>query len=126
MDNYIITPTKYTPEIVFNCAAGTLDIRGVSYPENVMAFYEPFFTRIKECLKTFERQPLNVNVELSYFNSSSSKKLMDLFDLLDDAAGTGKNITINWLYESDDEDSLEYGEDFKEDLEHVTFNLVKI
>ena len=64
-----------------------------------------------------------VNIELYYFNSSSSKVLMNFFEVLDKAAEQGCNITVNWIYEEEDEDSLEFGEEFAEDVDHLTFNL---
>jgi hypothetical protein len=64
-------------------------------------------------------------MELIYFNSSSSKVLMDFCDVLEEAANSGKNVTVNWIYEEDDEDALEFGEEFQEELESVKFNLVE-
>ena len=49
---------------------------------------------------------------------------MDFFDILDEAASRGKRISVNWIYEADDEDALEFGEDFKEDLKSLQFNLL--
>ncbi len=31
-------------------------------------------------------------------------------------------ISVNWIYEEDDEDSLEFGEDFQEDFKSLRFN----
>lgn len=125
MENLIIEASKYTPEINFDCQKHILVIKGSSYPENVMTFYDPIFSWLKDYLAQVSDETVSVTVDLVYFNSSSSKTLMNFFDLLDDAAGDGKNIIINWIYESDDEDALEFGEDFEEDLENVTFNLVE-
>jgi hypothetical protein len=30
-------------------------------------------------------------------------------------------ISINWIYDLEDEDNLEYGEDFQDDLKNLTF-----
>ena len=50
---------------------------------------------------------------------------MDFFDILDEAAGAGKNITVNWIYNKEDEDTLEYGEEFQEDMQNLMFNLLE-
>ncbi len=125
MNSLIIEATKYTPEIFFDCEKHTLGIRGKSYPENTSVFYQPVFEWLEEYLENIGDQNITVNMELIYFNSSSSKVLMDFCDVLDEAGSDGKHITLNWIYEEDDEDALEFGEEFQEDLESVTFNLVE-
>jgi hypothetical protein len=64
-------------------------------------------------------------MEIIYFNSSSSKALMNFFDLLDEAVAAGRKIAVNWIYDAGNESALEYGEEFKEDLESLEFNLVE-
>lgn len=125
MDKLFIEATKYTPEILFDCDSHVLEIKGKSYPENTSVFYAPVFQWLEDYLGQPESEKVTVNMELIYFNSSSSKILMDFCDTLDAAAGDGKDITVNWVYEEDDEDALEFGEEFQEDLESVTFNLVR-
>jgi hypothetical protein len=49
---------------------------------------------------------------------------MDFFDLLDEAADEEKHITVNWMYDEEDDSTLEAGEEFQEDLETLTFNFV--
>ncbi len=89
-------------------------------------FYDPVFSWLEEYLSQVERhQEIIVNIELSYFNSSSSKVVMDFLDLFEEVASEGKNITVNWIYDEDIEEALEFGEEFGEELESVTFNLVR-
>ncbi len=125
MDSLNIEATKYSPAVRFEPEKRVLQISGESYPENTMEFYAPVFDYLKEYLALPEAPPLTVNVDLIYFNSSSSKILINLFDLLDGAAKEGRDVAINWFYESDDEDNLEFGEEFAEDLEYVQFHLVE-
>ena len=124
MENFVVKPTKYTPAVNFDARHNVLELRGESYPENTAEFYTPCFDWLKEYLAQLTDQKVTVNIELIYFNSSSSKVLMDLFDNLD-ASDTRDHITVNWIYDKDDEDNLEYGTEFQEDLEHVAFNLVE-
>ena len=52
--------------------------------------------------------------------------LLDLFDRLEtEVVENQKNIVVNWIYDPENESALEYGEEFKEDLERLTFNLVE-
>jgi deoxyribodipyrimidine photolyase len=126
MKNLEIPKSKTTPEILFNLSTNELSIKGESFPENTSEFYAPVFEWLEQYLNTLTDQVVIVNIELVYFNSSSSKVLMDLFDMLEDAVQDGKEITVNWRYDEDNEMAAEYGEDFMEDLENLPFHLVEI
>lgn len=125
MENLVIEASNYTPAISFDAQSHVLDIRGKSYPENTWEFYTRVFKWLELYLKNEASADITVNIELIYFNSSSSKVLLDLFDLLEESAADGKTITVNWVYDAEDEDALEFGEEFKEDMESLAFNLVR-
>jgi hypothetical protein len=126
MDNLKIDATKYTPEISFDCEKNLLEIKGESYPENIAEFYAPVFEWLEGYIEQLDDDAqVVVNMELIYFNSSSSKVLLDLFDLLEEAVNSGKHITVNWIYEKEDEDTLEFGEEFQEDFQSLTIHLVE-
>ncbi len=125
MENLNIPATKSSPEINFDTQTNILSITGESYPENTTQFYEAVFVWLEEFIEALETQEVAFNIELIYFNSSSSKVLMDLFDTLEEASEDDKNIVVNWIYDEDNEASLEYGEEFAEDMESLTFNLVE-
>lgn len=118
-----ITGTEDTPEIHYDPKGCGLSVRGSSFPEDTYDFYQPIFTWVKEHLKDESAGTLNVNLELNYYNSSSSKVFMNLFHLLEEYVAAGKKIAVNWFYDPDDEDSLEEGKDFGVGLEVLPFNL---
>jgi len=126
MQNLMIKATKDSPEINFDCSTHVLEIKGKMYPEDAGKFYAPVFQWLNGYLDQLEDQECVVNLEIIYFNSSSSKALMNIFDLLDDAAANGKNITVNWKYREADENILDSGEEYQEDVENLTFNLIQI
>lgn len=125
MENLVINPTKSTPEILFNAKENILEIKGISYPENTSEFYEPVFNWLNTYLGNLGNQKVTINIEIVYFNSSSSKVLMDFFDILDETAEKGKKITVNWIYDKENTSIKEYGEEFKEDLNYLEFLLIK-
>ncbi len=127
MEDLFISETKYTPEIHFTRSPAVLSIRGRSYPEDTSRFYEPVFSWLEEFLESESTNSttITVNVEMIYFNSSSSKVFMDFFDILDEASARGKKISVNWIYSREVEDALEFGEEYKEDLQHVPFNIIR-
>jgi len=120
-----IEATKYTPEIALNAETHTLSIKGKSYPENTFEFYEPV---IQWLGAYFEQEPLpltTINMDIIYFNSSSSKLFFDLFDLVEEAQEKGQEIIVNWYYDAENESAQEAGEDFKEDFEDMAFNIIQ-
>jgi hypothetical protein len=125
MEKLEIEATKYTPEILFDYENNRLSIRGKSYPENTAEFYAPVFDWLEAYLGQLEDQKARVDMEIHYLNSSSSKVLLDFFDLLEDATGEGKQISINWIYEENDEDSREFGREFQEDFDTLNLNLIQ-
>ncbi len=125
MKNLHIPATQTSPEISFDCEKHILEIKGESFPEDTAEFYSPVFSWIEEYLEFIKDHKVIINIELIYFNSSSSKVFMDLFDILDVATDKGKQIIINWIYDEENENALIAGEEFKEDLESLTFNLIK-
>ena len=123
MNDLKIEATKYTPEISF-AASGTLSFSGKSYPENTFEFYSPVMKWLKEYFSDDDSpKTVTLNIEITYFNSSSSKLFFDLFDLLNENTADF-DITVNWLYDEDNESAQEAGEDFIEDFEDMKINLV--
>lgn len=120
MENLQIEETKYTPQIDMNIN-GEINIKGKSYPENTFEFYTP----VREWIASYfdlGNKALTLNMEITYFNSSSSKLFFDLLDLLEE--NNSDEIIINWIYDEENESALEAGEDFKDDFENLNFNLV--
>lgn len=124
MNNLIIEKTNSTPNINFNYEMKKLMISGESFPENAAKFYEPVITWIKEYLENMDEEETEVEFEIIYFNSSTSKIFMNIFSLLDEEVKNGKNIIINWIASEDNEAAIECGEEFKEDLEDIEFNII--
>ncbi|WP_428526534.1 DUF1987 domain-containing protein [Roseibium sp.] len=118
-----IEATTRSPEVHLDATNGTLSMSGESYPEDASAFFGPVFQAVAEHVAASEGQALTVDMRFIYFNSSSAKAIMNLFQMLEEAAEDGKTITINWYFDPEDDMMEEMGEDFAEDFEHATFNL---
>lgn len=125
MENLHIEATKYTPQIDLDAETGVLHFSGKSYPENTFDFYQPTMQWIKEFFEQEMITKSRLEMDIIYFNSSSSKLFFDLFDLFEEAQEKGHTITVNWLYDAENENALEAGEDFKEDFESLDFNLIE-
>ncbi len=113
MEKYIYDGCSRTPLIHFDLSTGTLDIKGRSVPEDPYEFYKPLLNAIeKYSLSTPPSTILNVHLE--YFNTSSSKCLLNVFKKFEDIHKGGNPVKINWKYENEDYDMLEAGEDYRE------------
>lgn len=123
MENIKIEATERTPEIDFNFEKGVFSLKKESYPEDVTEFYGPVMEQLKTWMEAQNGSDIVFNFELIYFNSSTAKVLMDLFDMLDETAADN-SVTVNWIYDAEDDNMEELGEDFGEDLEDATFNMV--
>ncbi|MDF1881787.1 DUF1987 domain-containing protein [Sulfurimonas sp. MAG313] len=123
MQNLRIEETKYTPDIDMNAQSGVIGMRGKSYPENTFEFYKPVMGWVQDYFSTEAKDKTIINMEIIYFNSSSSKLFFDFFDLIEEV-NEDNTIEINWIYDPENESALEAGEDFKEDFEALSFNLV--
>jgi len=124
MEKLYIPATKYTPEILLDPDRGLIEFKGKSYPENTFEFYKPVLKWIEEYLKCCAKGEVTVNMEIIYFNSSTSKLFFDLFDMFDEARKKCK-VTINWIYDKDNESAEEAGKDFIEDFKDLKINLIK-
>lgn len=122
MEALNLAQTQYTPEITMN-PSGVISMVGKSYPENTFEFYKPVMNWLVEYFEGDVPNKTLINMEIIYFNSSSSKLFFDFFDILDEQSQT-HNIEINWIYDEENESAKEAGEDFIEDFENLTINLV--
>lgn len=114
-----IPSTTRTPEVNFTPEG--CSIKGECYPEDITEFSAPVMIQLEKDVA--DSSEYLVELELYYFNSSSAKFFYDFFEFLDESAATGIQIKVIWRYREDDDTMEEAGEEFEEDLEHVTFSL---
>jgi len=112
MENLILEGSAKTPSITFNANEGKLELKGRSIPENSVEFYKPLNDWIEAYGATPKAQT-SVDIKLEYFNTSSSKCILDLFKKLETINGKGTDVSINWYFEEDDEDMEEAGQDYQ-------------
>ncbi len=112
MQDLIIESTIKTPEVTFVASKGVLSLKGRSIPENSIDFFKPLHDWIDEYFKN-PNESTRVEIKLEYFNTSSSKSMLDLFKKMESFNSLSSEIVINWFYEEDDEDMLEAGEDYQ-------------
>lgn len=119
-----IEGTPKTPSITLNPESGIIEIKGRSIPENSIEFYKPIVDWLEDYAKAPKEKTV-VNIQLEYFNTSSSKCILDVFKKLENLKKGKNDIVVNWYYEEDDEDMLEAGEDY-ESIIKVPFKMIEI
>ncbi|MDV7339619.1 DUF1987 domain-containing protein [Terasakiella sp. A23] len=126
MENIKLASTERSPEVDFDFEKNVFFLRGESYPEDVNEFYGPVMEKLESHFEAQSGQDITFTFELIYFNSSTAKILMALFELFDETCEAGNQVSIKWAYEEDDDNMLELGEEYGEDLEHASFELVEV
>ena len=121
-----IEATDRSPQISFDFGANNFSMKGESYPEDVSAFFGDLMEKLEAHLRTQSGATINFVFDLIYFNSSTAKVLMGLFDMLDEVAEEGNEVSITWKYEEGDDNMEELGEEFGEDLSTAKFSLEEV
>ena len=121
MEDLNLEGTAKTPTIDFK-SNGELLIKGRSIPENSIEFYKPIIDWISDYGNS-PQSDTAVNIQLEYFNTSSSKCILDVFKKPESLSDTA--VKIKWYYEEDDEDMLEAGEDYEAIID-LPFEMVEV
>lgn len=115
MERLLIKETKSTPFVDFDAVKNVLIIKGQSYPEDSFKFFKPLLEWLKEYLVGNNGQEVLIEISLTYTNTSSSKSIMMILDLLEDAHDKGVSIKLQWICNEHNEYEQECAEEFKED-----------
>ena len=121
MEDLSLEGTAKTPTVDFK-SAGELLIKGRSIPENSIEFYKPLIEWISNYSENPKENTL-VNIQLEYFNTSSSKCILDVFRKLESISDS--SVSVKWYYEEDDEDMLEAGEDYEAIID-LSFEMIEV
>ena len=124
MEKLSIQATQNTPVIEFDLKKGLLKISGRSIPENSIEFYNPLFSALDSYLDN-PNDKTNINIQLEYYNSSSSACLLSVFKKFEKLNKERGNVTVNWLHEENDEDILAAGKNFN-GMVDLPFTMISI
>lgn len=122
MENLTIKATDDTPEVSFD-ASGTMVLSGRSLPEDAASFYNPLLQWLSDYGKLGLTNPVVFDMKLEYFNTASSKMLLDLFNELETVAKSGADTLVRWYYPEGDDDMQEAGEEYAE-LVEIRFEML--
>jgi hypothetical protein len=113
MDPLFIIGSNECPTIILDKDKAIFEISGQSLPEEAISFYTPVIDWFEEYIK----DPLPVTVfelRLDYCNSSSTKAIADVLEVLEEHYKKGGKVEVKWYYMEDDDDMLDVGKEFQE------------
>jgi hypothetical protein len=113
MDTLRIEQTDDSPQVILDQEDNQFELSGKSLPEDVVDFYQPVLNWINE----YKKNPLaktEFNIKLIYFNTASSKLIMDILMLFEEMVEEGHKVLIRWHSMQSDEDMQEAGQEYEE------------
>ena len=121
--NLELQKTTSTPYILVDEAKGYMKMEGKSFPEKTAEFFSDVNLWLDSYLeKDFGN--LVFDFAMEYYNSSTLKIVMDMMLKMDRYSIGNNKITINWIAAEDDDIAIESGEDIKEDMNNLEFNVI--
>lgn len=123
MEPFIKEPTIDTPKVVLDAESGVFEISQMSLPEDAVDFYAPIINWLMEYSENPQKETV-FNMKLEYFNTASSKQLIQILLLLGNLKGK-TDIKVNWYYKEIDEDMQALGEEYSQII-NLPFNLIPV
>lgn len=109
-------------EVVLDKSSETILFGGRFLPQNTKEFFEPILQWFEEYVQNPNKNTI-IQFKIDYFNTSSSKKFLDLFLMFESIHGKQTNVEVQWYYVEDDVDILEAGKGYEE-LVELPFNFL--
>ncbi len=116
MEAIYINPTDDTPKVIMDKEKNIFEFSGKSLPHNPNKFYSPIINWIKEYSEN-PNDKSEVIFKMDYFNTASSKMILDLLEKFESIYKSGKEVKIMWYHDEDDVDMEEAGEEYSEIIE---------
>jgi len=125
METLLIEQTDDSPRVVLDPVDKIFEISGKSLPEDVLDFYQPVLDWLNDYRKKPDSKTV-FSIRLIYFNTASSKMIMDIMFIFEEMVEEGHDVLIRWHSHQKDEDMQEAGKEFEEMIavpfEHLTYN----
>lgn len=117
-----LTGTDESPEVILDKTSNEFKFMGKSLPEDVKEFYNPILDWIDEYVNEPNEETV-IEFNMEYFNSASSKQILDILEKFAQVTDKGKKMRVKWHYMQDDEDMEDAGESYA-DIVNVPFELI--
>ncbi len=108
-----IQATNESLEVNLDKEMCRFEFYGKSLPENPNEFFEPILSWFREYVNEPNKETLLI-FKMEYFNTASSKRLIDILSICYEVHKKKQSIIVNWYYKYNDDDMKETGESFSE------------
>ncbi|MBN2662820.1 MAG: DUF1987 domain-containing protein [Bacteroidales bacterium] len=98
------------PAVDFIVATGECTLEGESFLEETSNFYSPLLDWLNDFIET--KKPISFNIKLTYFNTSTSKWILNILHTLKYYIDQNGKVDVNWYYYEDDIDMSEEIDDY--------------
>ena len=115
-----LTQNEETLLLQFTPENNMLKAEGESSGDNIFSTYSILANKVTNHLKTSDS--IDCYFNYTSINGSSVKLLFNLFRKLETATSSGKNVTVHWVIENEDDHIYEVGQDLK-DLTDLDFRI---
>ena len=116
-----IKGTEDTPEVNFDSDNLKFEMIGRSLPEDAQGFYDPIINYLED----FKGSEFHLDFKVEYFNTASSKMILDFLMKMEEISTNGIDVKVKWYYDPNDEDMKEAGEEYSE-LVEIPFEFKEI
>lgn len=110
MDSIKLRETEDTPNVILDSDRGLVYFIGKCFPEDADDFFLPLLRWVRDY--SDKKELKEVMFKLDYFNTASSKKILELFLLLQQLMQKGQRFNVVWYYREDDDDIRDSGRKF--------------
>ena len=115
--------TKNTPFIYLSLEECKFEIKGNSYSEQAENVFIDIIEWVEKELPKLQCKLICV-FDLSVINSVTYKNILSIFKMVEENIKEGKEISVDWYYESEDEENFDLAHDISE-LFEVPFNIIE-
>ena len=126
MEPLRLEQTDDSPLVELDQENNLFEISGKSLPEDVVDFYMP----VLDWINVYRANPnpkTEFSFKLIYFNTASSKLILDILMIFEEMVEENHDILVKWLSLKSDEDMQEAGREYEEMIdvpfEHVTYEM---
>jgi hypothetical protein len=110
------------PVVHFNAETGICEIEGESYLEKTAEFYDRLLAWLNQYIAEMKGD-IKFSFKLTYFNTSSSKRILYIMLRLKEYVDNGGSVTTNWHFNPNDIEMEEAIEDFMS-IAKLNINLI--
>jgi hypothetical protein len=106
----------YVPQITYHEEDGLLRMEGESYHEYAVEFFQPTFEWLANYMTKRPKQKITLEFKMTYFNTSTSRRFLEMFFMLEDYQRKGGQAEVRWFYEVGDLDMLDSGMEYAKEV----------